>query len=292
MIGRRQRLHPHRIVQAQLRAVPGDFFHRAHAAGNGQELARRIHLHRPRGQGQGQGARPAGGVGQVVTPPKLRLIGRPVCEAGDLQRPVVGGPGHGRDRQVAVLQSLFDIDVGPCDQPSVVHHEGLDAGAGAAQFDGAVLADQAAFPAPIDPDQGPIGLFAREAARIEAAPVLLGHRLDEDRGVGAEGQGLDLDLIQHIGRRRRRAQPLSRAGRTHHVRRGNGPQRLQPQPARRRLGRPQPVDAAVAARHGRQFAPVASVQGGRNAIVGGRAPLAPSQGQTAKLTLIAQVTCP
>ena len=277
------------VVQRQARAVPGDPLDRRDAAWNGQELDRAVDLEWSRRQGQGQAARPVRSVGQVITAPQPGLVRRPVGEGRDLQRPVVGCPGHRRDRQVAVLQPLLNIDVSPGDQPAVVDDKGFDAGASAAQFDGAVLADQAALAAAVHADQGPVGLFAKEAARIEAAPVFFRHGLDEGRGVLAEGQGFNLDLVQGVGGRLPRPQSLAGAGGADHVRGGDRPQRLQPQPARGRLGRAQPIDAAVSALHGRQFAPVPPVYRRRNPIVGRRAPLAPAQGQAAELAFVSQV---
>ncbi len=107
-VGRDQRVDTQIVVQHQLAPAPLHLLDRRGTARHGQKLHRAVDLHRPRRQRERQRSGLGRGVGQVVTAIEGSGVRRPLRHRCDLQRPVVMGPGHGRDRQVVLDQSLLD----------------------------------------------------------------------------------------------------------------------------------------------------------------------------------------
>lgn len=120
------------------------------------------------------------------------------AERRHVQREIGRAPRDRRDREVIVLQRVFETHVGPRNEPVFSQQERLDRGRARPGFECAVFREQAVRGAAVDADDGPIALLSGEAARVVAARRVLGEGREKGVGRGAECKILDVELRESI----------------------------------------------------------------------------------------------
>ena len=199
-----------------------------------------------------------------------RIARRARGEGRGGQRELRVRPGHGGNRQVAVLQRLRRLHVRPADPAPIHLHEGLDADAALGDLDGAVFANQTLLASAIEADDGPVRLLAAETAREPALRRIGRHRLDQVVGMRGERQRLHVQA----GQGERGARTI-----THR----------QADVTRFGFGQRQVVASAVALHHRAHVAPAQAVIGQLHQIVRRVLARFPVEHQPAELAQPAQV---
>jgi hypothetical protein len=185
-----ERDHHLAAVHIDCARAPREIRDRARAAHALERLPRRRDLERPNCREQAHAHRRRTGVLDAVADARARVRAA-ARERSRREREVAPAPVRGRDRKPRLRERLRDVGVRPGHQLAVGEQERLEREAGAVGLDHPLLVHDSRGRATLDTDGCPVGLRAVQPARVQTAPLVRGHRMEEVVERARELVGLD-----------------------------------------------------------------------------------------------------